>query len=120
MIEFGKQLASLFGAAVAGACCLGVTAALSVLSAIGAGFLINDAFLVPLFYGLIALSMWLTYRAARHRGLAPFWLAAAGGIVAAAGLWIAAALVYLGLAAMIGGSVWDFARSRAAVSPPGA
>ena len=81
--------------------------------------MINDAVLVPLFYGLIALSTWLTYRAARHRGLAPFWLAAGGALVAAAGLWIAGVLVYGGLAAMIGASLWDLARSGAAAGPLG-
>lgn len=114
MIDLVKQVSGIAAAAFAGACCLGISAALSVLLAVGAGFLIHDAFLVPLFYALIALSAWLTYRAARQRGLAPFWLAAAGGLVAAAGLWMAAALVYAGLAAMVGGSIWDFARSRTA------
>ncbi|MEX1068333.1 MAG: MerC domain-containing protein, partial [Patescibacteria group bacterium] len=74
MTDLIKQLASSFGALFAGACCLGVTAALSVLTAIGAGFLINDAFLIPLYVVFLALSLWLLHRSAKgHGGLAPFW-----------------------------------------------
>lgn len=72
MSELLKQMGSTLGAAFAAACCLGVTAALSALTAIGAGFLINDAFLIPLYVLLLALSLWLLYRSAKaHRGLGP-------------------------------------------------
>lgn len=114
MIDYVKQFGSLLGTVFAGACCLGVAAALSVLTAVGAGFLVNDAYLLPLFYGLMAVSLWLLYGTARRRGLAPFWLGAAGAIAAGAGLWIAGALVWVGLAALIAGSIWDVARSRSA------
>ncbi len=112
MIDYVKQFGSLLGTVFAGACCLGVAAALSVLTAVGAGFLANDAVLLPLFYGLMALSLWLLYGTSRRRGLAPFWLGAAGAVAAGAGLWIAGVLVWVGLAALIAGSVWDFARGR--------
>ncbi|MBI4207761.1 MAG: MerC domain-containing protein [Betaproteobacteria bacterium] len=115
MKEFIKQCGSTAGAAFAGACCLGVTGALSILTAVGAGFLINDAFLVPLYLGLLALSVWLLYSSARsHGNLMPFWTGLAGALVAFAGLWILPALVYAGLAVLIAGSVWDFWNARAA------
>ncbi|HXV09292.1 MAG TPA: MerC family mercury resistance protein [Burkholderiales bacterium] len=109
MKELIKQCGSTAGAAFAGACCLGVTGALSILTAIGAGFLINDAFLIPLFLVLLALSVWLLYGTSRaHGNLAPFWAGLAGAVIAFAGLWILPALVYAGLAVLIAGSVWDF------------
>jgi mercuric ion transport protein len=109
MKELVKQLGSTAGAAFAGACCLGVTGALSILSAVGAGFLINDAFLIPLYLGLLGLSVWLLYSSARsHGNLAPFRTGLAGALIAFAGLWILPALVYGGLAVLISGSVWDF------------
>lgn len=75
MNEFLKQIGSTLGAAFTAACCLGVAAALSALTAIGAGFLINDAFLIPLYVLLLALSLWLLYRSAKaHAGLVPFWV----------------------------------------------
>jgi mercuric ion transport protein len=119
MKELLKQCSSVGGAGFAGACCLGVTGALSVLTAIGAGFLINDAFLIPLYLGLLGLSVWLLYSSSRsHGNLAPFWAGVAGAIVAFVGLWILPALVYVGLAVLIGSSVWDFWNMRAARTVP--
>lgn len=115
-----KQCSSVAGAGFAGACCLGVTGALSVLTAIGAGFLINDAVLIPLYLGLLALSVWLLYSSARSHGtLAPFRAGLAGAVVAFAALWILPALVYAGLAVLIASSAWDFWNARrASVSAP--
>ncbi len=113
MGELAKQLASAFGAAFAGACCLGVTAALSALTAIGAGFLINDAFLVPVYVLLLGLSLWLLYRSAkRHGRLVPFWAGAGGAAAALAGLWIGAIVVYAGLLAIVAANVADFLGGR--------
>ena len=85
-----------------------------MLTAIGAGFLINDLFLIPVYLGLLALSVWLLYSTSRsHGNLAPFWTGLAGAVVAFAGLWILPALVYAGLAALISGSVWDYWNARA-------
>ena len=95
----------------------GMPAALSVLTAIGAGFLINDAFLIPFFLGMCALSVWLLHSSARsHRNLAPFWTGLAGALVAFGGLWLHAALVYAGLAVLIASSVWDFWNARRAMA----
>ncbi len=115
MKELCKQCTSVAGAGFAGACCLGVTGALSLLTAIGAGFLINDAFLIPLYLGLLALSVWLLHGTSRsHGNLAPFWAGLAGALVAFGGLWVHAALVYAGLAVLIASSVWDFWNARRA------
>ncbi|OGA43098.1 MAG: hypothetical protein A3G24_22795 [Betaproteobacteria bacterium RIFCSPLOWO2_12_FULL_62_13] len=113
MNELAKQLASLLGTGFAAACCLGVTAALSVLTAVGAGFLVNDAILIPLFVALLAFSLWLLFRtAAAHHNLRPFWLGVAGAVAAFAGLWVSAAVVYIGIGALVTGSLWDFVASR--------
>jgi mercuric ion transport protein len=113
MSDLIKQLASTLGAAFAAACCLGVAAVLSALTAIGAGFLINDAVLIPLYVLLLALSLWLLYRSARaYGGLAPFWLGLTGALVAFVGLWIHAVLVYAGLLAIVAANVGDFVRRR--------
>jgi mercuric ion transport protein len=66
--DLAKQLASTLSAAFAAACCLGVAAALSALAAVGAGFLINDAVLIPLYVAFLALSLWLLYRSANSSG----------------------------------------------------
>ena len=113
MREFAKQLASMAGAAFAAACCLGMTAALSALMAVGAGFLIKATILIPLYVLLLALSVWLLYRSARaHDNLRAFWIGAAGAAIALLGLWINSLLVYAGLLLLVTGSVTDFIRAR--------
>lgn len=109
-----KQLGSMLGVSFAAVCCLGVSWALAALTAIGAGFLINDAILIPIYLAFIALSLWLLWRSLRPRGeLRPLYLSGAGAVAALGGLFIAPAVVYAGLAAMVGGSLWDFALLRA-------
>jgi len=111
--ELAKQLGSMLGTTFAAVCCLGVGWALAALSAIGAGFLINDAFLIPLFVAFLGLNLWLLRRSARRHGdLRPLYLSGAGAAAALGGLFVSPAVVYAALAAMIGASFWDFARLR--------
>ena len=122
MKDFFKQFGSLFGAGVAAACCLGVPLVLSAVGAVGLGFIVHDAYLLPLFIGFVSLNLWLLYRAARGRGrLQPFWLALCGGAVGSAGLWLLVTAryphswpVYSGLALLLSGSAWDVINSRRA------
>lgn len=110
-----KQFAGLFGAAVAAACCLGIPVVLSALGAAGLGFLVHDAYLLPIFVGFVGLSLWLLYRSAGgHRNLAPFWLALSGALLSGVGLWLLVTgthpsswTIYAGLAVLVAGSVWD-------------
>jgi len=125
MKDLLKQFSGIFGAGVAAACCLGAPVVLAALSAAGLGFLIRDAYLMPIFAAFAALSLWLLYGSARrHANLAPFWLGLAGGVAGAAGLWLLVTgfypkswPVYAGLAGLVAGSVWDaVAGRRAAVA----
>jgi len=117
-----KQIGSLAGALVAAACCLGIPAILVALGAAGLGFIVHDAYLVPLYAAFAGLSLWLLNRSARSRGaLGPFWLSLAGGIFGGIALWFMVtglyarpSAVYLGLAVLVAGSLWDFANSRRA------
>lgn len=117
MKELAKQLASTFGAAFAVACCLGFTAAIAALTAIGAGFLINDAVLMPVYIGMLSLSVWLLYRSAKsHAKLGPFWLGLAGAIIAIIGLWTHPILIYAGLLAIVVSNITDFVNGRYATT----
>ncbi len=124
MQEFIKQFSSIIGAGIAAACCLGIPVVLASVGAVGLGFLIQDAYLFPLFVGFAGLSLWMLFRSARRRGdLAPFWLSLAGGVFAAAGLWLLVTglfplpgSVYLGLAALLAGTVWGFINGRRAAA----
>lgn len=124
MKELFKQFSSLIGAAVAAACCLGIPVVLAAVGAAGLGFLVHDAYLLPIFVGFVGLSLWLLYRSARGHGkLAPFWLATAGSLFGATGLWLLVTglypinwAVYAGLGVLVAGSVWDFVNGRRAAA----
>jgi len=115
MKDFFRQFGSLLGTGVAAACCLGLPVVLSTLGAVGLGFIVHDAYLLPLFVGFVALSLWTLYRSARkHARMAPFGLALLGGLAGSAGMWLLVTgtyphswPVYAGLALLIYGSVWD-------------
>ena len=108
-----KYFGLLFGAGVAAACCLGVPLVLSTLGTVGLGFIVHDAYLVPLFVGFVGLSVWTLYRSASRRArLGPFWLALTGGVTASFGLWLLVTgryphswPLYAGLTLLVGGSV---------------
>ena len=115
-----KQFLGLAGAGIAAACCLGVSVILSAVGAAGLGFLIHDAYLFPLFAGFVGLSLWVLYRSAKsHLNMAPFWLSLVGGLLSGTGLWLTVTgvyagpwAIYLGLAGLVAGSIWDVIPGR--------
>jgi mercuric ion transport protein len=75
----------ILAATFAALCCLGIPAVLSVVSAIGLGFLIHDAVLLPLLILSLLVTLWGLYSGwKRHRKPAALLL----GIVAAIVLFI--------------------------------
>ncbi len=111
-----KQTAGLVGAAITAACCLGLTAVISALTAIGLGFLIHDAILIPLFMVFIGINLWMLNQAiCQTETLSPFKLASIGAVISVLGLLLSVAgvafatvLVYIGLALFFAGNVWDY------------
>jgi len=96
-----------------GACCLGLTPLLAAFTALGAGFLIRDAILIPLFLASLAFSLWsLTRSRARHRRPGPFRLGLGSALVAFAALWFLPALAYAALASFAGAAAWDLVALR--------
>lgn len=91
-------------------CCIGTPGLLAFLSAIGVGFLINDAILLPLLILFLAVSMTGLYSSYKsHKNLWPMIL---GGISSLFILffaygWFLKPMVYLGLAGLVGTSVWN-------------
>lgn len=126
MNEKLSQFGGLSGAALAAACCLGIPVVLSAVAAVGLGFLINDAFLLPMFVGFASLNLWTLYRSARkHEALSEeamlaFWVGSIGALVSIIGLGftvtgilpVAVILVYIGLALFIVANIWDFMIGR--------
>jgi len=126
MNEKLSQYGGLSGAAIAAACCLGLPVVLSAVAAVGLGFLLHDAFLLPMFVGFAGLNLWTLYRSARkHESLSEeamlaFWVGSIGASVSTLGLGltvtgilpVAVILVYIGLALFIVANIWDFMIGR--------
>jgi mercuric ion transport protein len=126
MNEKLSQFGGLFGATITAACCLGITVVLSAVAAVGLGFLINDAVLLPMFIGFAALNIWTLYRSARkHEALSEeamlaFCTGSIGALVSTLGLGltvtgilpVAVILVYSGLTLFVVANIWDFMIGR--------
>ena len=98
-------------------CCLGFGPLVAVLSAIGAGFLINDAVLAPLlivFLVIGGIGLSLTYR--RHRRIGPLavHLSSAVTVVVFTFILFVSPIVWLGIAGLFTASSWDFILAKRA------
>ena len=78
------------GSVFAALCCLGFPALLSILSAIGLGFIVNDAILIPLLLLFLAVTLLGLYLGTRHHHEP--WALILGGLST-----LAIAVVFLGL-----------------------
>jgi mercuric ion transport protein len=98
----------VIGSIFAALCCLGFPAVLSILGAIGLGFLINDAILVPLLALFLIVTIRGLYLGSRHHKR---WLAFIIGTVSASVLFVSIVIAfnrplsYLGVAGLIVASV---------------
>jgi mercuric ion transport protein len=106
------------GALFAGLCCLGFPALISVVSAIGLGFLINDTILMPLLGISLLVTLAGLYLGLRHHGS---WWAFILGAASAVALFIFIAvamnkvLAYASIAGLVTASflnVWLQMRRR--------
>lgn len=92
-------------------CCLGFGPLISVLSAIGAGFLINDAVLAPLLLVFLVIGgVGLRAGYQRHGRISPLVLhiSSAAAVLVFTFALFAVPLVWLGIVGLFGASVWDF------------
>jgi len=98
------------GTLFAALCCVGTPGVLAFLSAIGAGFLINDAILLPLLILFLAASLaGLYFSFKRHENRWPLILSGISAflILFFAYGWFIRPVVYFGAAGLIGTSVWN-------------
>jgi len=104
------------GSIIATLCCLGFAPLVALLSAIGVGFLVNDAVLLPLlvvFLVLGGIGLWNAARA--HGRFQAVWLHSISALVLVLSAFVIyqRLLVWLSLAGIIGASVWSFAIQQA-------
>ncbi|MFB6275744.1 MAG: MerC domain-containing protein [Halothece sp.] len=83
-------------------CCLGFPALLSLLSAIGLGFLINDAVLLPLLGIFLVIALWGLYSGMRRHGQPwALLLAAISSLILFVFLFINPIIAYFGVVGLI-------------------
>jgi mercuric ion transport protein len=94
------SLGSCIGSGFAALCCLGTPAVISLLSAIGLGFLVHDGVLLPLLFFFVGLNLLALSRSLRQHGRKePFSIALASAIFILSGLWLSPVMVGIGIAA---------------------
>ena len=101
------------GSIIAALCCLGVTAVISVFSAIGLAFLINDSILLPLLAFFLLVTLFGLYKGYRsHRKKTAVLVGIISAIVTFMFLFIFPAISYLGIAGLIVSSVLNILLQR--------
>ena len=96
----------IVGSLITALCCLGVPAVLSILAAIGLGFLINDAILLPslaLFLVITLIGLFFGYRS--HQKKVAVSLGLISAIVMFLFLFIFPPITYVGVVGLIAASV---------------
>ena len=103
-----KQITGSLGAVFASLCCLGVGPVLAALTAMGLGFIINDAILIPLLAIFLLIAVWgLKGSRTRHGVNGPFYLGSIGAVAAFVGILVFMPVHIIGLAIVIAAAVWD-------------
>ncbi|SRR5581483_2223527 len=105
--------AGLAASAFALLCCAGVAPVLGLVSAIGLGFLLEDAVLIPLLVVGLALTLWGIRQGRRCHGRNPPWLLGwLGCALTLLGVvtWVPLALA--GLVLVVAASAWNLVAVR--------
>ena len=92
------SLGTCVGSGLAALCCLGIPAIVGFLSAIGMGFILNDALLMPLLMIFLGLNLWATHASSEQHGrkmLTP--LAVVSALLIVSGFWVSGILVGFGI-----------------------
>ncbi|MCL6505505.1 MAG: MerC domain-containing protein [Bryobacteraceae bacterium] len=103
------------GSFIAAACCLGLPAILAILTAIGLGFIVHDAVLVPLlvvFLAVTLLGLWFGYRVHKRRTSLLLASVSAVFIVFFILIWTVPAAVYFGIAGLIAATLLNVLHRR--------
>jgi mercuric ion transport protein len=116
--------AGVIGAVLAALCCAGAPIILSVLAALGLGFLRSDAILLPFMGVALIIALWgFWFDARTHRAYGPLTLAIVGAVSLVAGVVFvhgmpAKVLIGVGAIALVAATLWN-ARSRATCDTQG-
>ncbi len=111
--------AGLVGSAVSLLCCAGVAPVIGLLSAIGLGFLLRDAILIPLLILGLGVTAWGLWQGRRCHGRpGPLVAGVVGSLVTVGGVLAWVPLAFVGFLGVILASIWNIAAVRACVAQP--
>ena len=111
--------AGVFGAIFAALCCAGTSLVVSVVTALGLGFIRHDAILWPLMILSLVVALWGFWQGFRtHRRSGPLLLGTVGAVSLAAGVIVvhgfpAMQMIYGGALLLVGATVWNVVVRRA-------
>lgn len=108
MESFHAEKWGPLGAIFAAACCLGLTWLVSLITALGAGFLIRDSILMPLLVVFLAVTVWgLSHSYRRHSWMVPLAAGSSGGALLLIGMFTTRMLSYVGIALLVAAPLLD-------------
>jgi mercuric ion transport protein len=108
----------VLGAVCASLCCAGTPLIIAGHSAVGLGFLKNDAILWPLMFISLAVAMWGFWTGRQLHGLTrPLIVALLGAVALVAGVVFihgspAMQVIWTGVVALIGATIWNVSARR--------
>ena len=111
--------AGVIGAVLAALCCAGTPIVVSVITAVGLGFLRNDAILWPLMLASLGIALWGFWQGRRvHHASSPLVLGAAGAATMASGVIfvhgpVARPMIYVGAVMLLAATLWNAQLRRA-------
>ncbi len=109
--------AGLAGSAVALLCCAGVAPVIGVLSALGLGFLLRDAILIPLLILGLGVTVWGLWQGRRCHGRSrPLVAGLVASLITVGGVLAWVPLAFVGFVGVIVASVWNLAAVRACLA----
>ena len=107
--SFGSSAGSGFSAVW----CLGAPAVTGMLSALGLGFVINDAILLPVMALFLGLNLWASRASSlRHGRKTSFYMAVVSALLLVSGLWVSGAVTAIGIAGIFTASGLDLYFSK--------
>lgn len=103
------------GSFIAAACCLGLPAIVSIFAALGLGFLINDAVLVPVLLVFLAVTLFGLFQGyGRHRRIWPLVVGVVSALAVLIFIFVAfsAPLAYVAVGGLVAASVLNVIARR--------
>lgn len=103
------------GSFIAAACCLGLPAIISIFAALGLGFLINDAVLVPLLLVFLAVTLFGLFQGyGRHKRIWPLVVGVVSALAVLIFIFVAfsAPLAYVAVGGLVAASVLNVIARR--------